>query len=76
MTPRAPRITGAQAVSALTREGWQVARQAGSHVHLKHPLKSARVTVPVHAGEILKPKTLASILEQAGLTVEEFRKLL
>jgi len=34
------------------------------------------VTVPVHAGEILYPKTLLSILEQAGLSVEEFRELL
>ena len=44
---------------------------------LKHPDKrGARVTVPVHAGETLFPKTLTSILEQAGMTVEEFRELL
>jgi len=29
-----------------------------------------RVTVGIHAGETLKPKTLHSILDQAGLTVE------
>jgi len=34
------------------------------------------VTVPVHAGAILKPKTLLSILDQAGITVEELRDLL
>jgi predicted RNA binding protein YcfA (HicA-like mRNA interferase family) len=31
------------------------------------------VVVPVHSGETLKPKTLASLLEQAGLSVDEFR---
>jgi len=34
------------------------------------------VTVPVHAGEILHPKTLLSILEQARITLDEFRDLL
>jgi len=34
------------------------------------------VTVPVHAGTILKPKTLQSILDQAGIDVEAFRSLL
>jgi len=44
---------------------------------LKHPDKPAsRVVVPMHAGETLYPKTLLSILEQAGMTVEAFRDLL
>jgi len=32
--------------------------------------------VPAHAGETLKPKTLAAILEQAGVTVDELRDTL
>lgn len=75
--PRAPRITGKQALQILVRDfGWYVARQAGSHVHLKHPDRHVRVTVPVHTGEILKPKTLASILDQAGIELVEFAKML
>jgi len=34
------------------------------------------VTVPVHAARDLKPGTLRSIIRQAGLTTEEFTKLL
>jgi predicted RNA binding protein YcfA (HicA-like mRNA interferase family) len=45
-------------------------------VHLTHPSKPGRVTVPVHAGETLQPWLLSSILRQAGLTVEDLRKLL
>ena len=75
--PRAPRITGREAQRVLVRDfGWYVARQAGSHVHLKHPDRPGRVTVAVHAGEILKPKTLATILDQAGIELDEFVKVL
>jgi predicted RNA binding protein YcfA (HicA-like mRNA interferase family) len=44
---------------------------------LKHPDKpGGRVTVPVHARETLYPKTLLAILEQAEMTVDEFRRLI
>jgi predicted RNA binding protein YcfA (HicA-like mRNA interferase family) len=74
---RSPRVTGDHAVRALLKAGWTEARRAGSHVILHHELGPGhRVTVPVHAGRILKPKTLASVLRQAGITIEEFRALL
>ena len=38
----------------------------GSHHMLKHTSKVGRVTVPVHK-EDLKPKTLHTILKQAGI---------
>ncbi|HEX6349358.1 MAG TPA: type II toxin-antitoxin system HicA family toxin [Candidatus Dormibacteraeota bacterium] len=74
--PRLPRITGADAVRALGKAGWSETRRRGSHVLLRHPSRPGRVTVPVHAGAILKPKTLLSILDQAGIRVEELRGLL
>jgi len=42
----------------------------GSHHYLEGP-KGNLVTVPVHAGNILKPKNLKSILKQAGITVDD-----
>jgi predicted RNA binding protein YcfA (HicA-like mRNA interferase family) len=70
-------VTGADTVRALRRAGWQLDRVRGSHYILVHPDRPGiTVTVPVHAGEILKPKTLRSILEQAGLTAEAFADLL
>ena len=30
----------------------------------------------MHAGKVVKPRTLSSVLSQAGLSVEEFRTLL
>jgi predicted RNA binding protein YcfA (HicA-like mRNA interferase family) len=55
----------------LNRLGWVVVVQRGSHAQLKHPDRSGRVTVPLHAGETIGPKLLRSILDQAGLTVDE-----
>ncbi len=71
---RAPRVTGFETLRALRRLGWQDDRQRGSHLSLKHPERPGRrVTVPLHLGAVLRPKTLASILEQAGVGVDEFR---
>jgi predicted RNA binding protein YcfA (HicA-like mRNA interferase family) len=76
MSQRLPRITAADFLRALLRDGWVEHRRVGSHVQVKHPKKPGRVTVARHAGVILKPKTLSKALEQAGLTVEELRALL
>lgn len=72
---RLPRVTGKEVVSALKRAGFVVIRIQGSH-HLRKPGSKSLVTVPVHSGEILKPKLLKNILEQAGLNVDEFKNLL
>jgi predicted RNA binding protein YcfA (HicA-like mRNA interferase family) len=74
--PRTPRITGREALRALQRLGWQVVTQRGSHAQLNHPGQSAKVTIPLHAGETLDPKLLASVLRQAGITVEQLRDVL
>jgi predicted RNA binding protein YcfA (HicA-like mRNA interferase family) len=44
---------------------------------LKHPDKPGRrVTVAMHSGRTILPKTLEKILEQAGLSDGQFRELL
>jgi predicted RNA binding protein YcfA (HicA-like mRNA interferase family) len=75
--PRAPRIASADLLRALHRVGWTLSRQSGSHVILVHPERAgARVVVPIHAGRILKPKTLAAILKSAQITGDELSNLL
>lgn len=61
-------VSGAEAIRALVRLGFTVARQEGSHVRLVRG--PARVTVPNHSA--LAPGTLKSILRQAGITAEDF----
>jgi len=73
---RLPRITGKEALRALRRAGFEQIRTHGSHFYLYHRGKDTLVTVPVHAGRTLAPKTLQSILKQARLTPEELAELL
>lgn len=74
--PRLPRVTTADLLRALRRAGWQERKARGGHAQLIHPDKSGRVTVAAHPGDIVPPKTLTSILGQAGLTADELRDLL
>ena len=74
--PPLPRVTGRGLVRALSRLGWVVVAQKGSHAHLKHPARGGRVTVPLHAGETIGPGLLRSILNQAGLTADDLRAVL
>ena len=74
--PKLPRITGKELLFALKSAGFVQIRVRGSHHYLLKPPDTNLVTVPVHPGEILPPKTLQSILQQAKLTVEELINLL
>lgn len=71
MTPKLPRLTAKELVSALKKLGFYEHHQKGSHLILKHPVKSCRVTVPMHSGKILKLGTLKSILEEADISVDD-----
>ena len=74
MSEALPVVSGQRLVKALERDGWQVARQRGSHVRLKHPDRRVSLTVPLHRE--LKRGTLAGILTDAGLDSERLRRLL
>ena len=75
MSPRLPRVTAKQVISVLEEIGFELARQSGSHKIYKDAT-GKRATVPFHAGKILHPKVLTSILADAELKVEEFIQLL
>jgi predicted RNA binding protein YcfA (HicA-like mRNA interferase family) len=74
--PRLPRISGGDLVRALKRGGWRQVRQRGSHIVLHHATRTGRLVVPVHRAAILKPKTLQSIIDAAGISPDELRRLL
>ena len=59
---------------ALTRLGFRVTRQTGSHrIYVND--KGCRVTLPYHARQILHPKLLTSILRDVGISADELRDL-
>jgi len=75
MSGKLPRVTAEEVIKVLQRVGFSLARQSGSHRIYKNR-EGKRVTVPYHAGKVLHPKVLKSILRDADLTVDEFKELL
>jgi predicted RNA binding protein YcfA (HicA-like mRNA interferase family) len=55
------------AIRMVESDGWLMVKQAGSHRQYKHPTKPGKVTIAGHPSVDLAPKTLKSILTQAGL---------
>ncbi len=73
MSPRYPRLTGKEILRTLQRMGIEVVRQRGSHVIVKSSEGKVSV-IPIHAGKIIEPGLLKSILRDLDITLDEFLK--
>lgn len=72
---RLPVVSGAAAVKALRRIGYEVDVQEGSHIILRHTMPPhRRLSVPNH--KELAKGTLRTLIREAGLTIDEFAALL
>jgi predicted RNA binding protein YcfA (HicA-like mRNA interferase family) len=69
-----PRVSGRECVKALRNAGFYFKRQEGSHIILRRDDPFAQVVVPDHRE--LDRGTVRAIIRQAGLSVDEFAKLL
>jgi predicted RNA binding protein YcfA (HicA-like mRNA interferase family) len=76
MAPKLPVVRAREVIRVAAKLGFVFDRQKGSHAVYRRASDGARVVIPVHPGKDLKPKTLAGILEDLGLTVEQFREML
>jgi predicted RNA binding protein YcfA (HicA-like mRNA interferase family) len=76
MSHQLPALKPKDVLRALNRAGFFVHHVTGSHYFFKHPGKpTLRVTLPWHNKD-LKRGTLASIIRQAGYTIDEFVEFL
>ena len=73
--PKIPPLGGHKLVGILERAGFKITRQKGSHVILINDRKM-RIVVPIHPGKDVKPGLTRAIMKEAGLSREEFLKLL
>ncbi len=73
---KVPSLSYQQIIRALQRDGWTVVRQRGSHIRLQKRVgdEVLKITVPAHRP--VKRTTLARILKEARLSVEDFTNLL
>jgi len=70
--PKLPHISGTQAIKALERLGFVAIRQSGSHIIMRKG--SVGCVVPNH--NEIKVGTLAGVLRQAGVSADEFLRVL
>lgn len=73
---RLPRdVSALDCIKALEKAGFEQKRQVGSHLTLRREDPYGMAVVPMHRKH-LSPGTLRSIIRQAGMSVEEFVRLL
>ena len=70
--PKLPGVPHLRAVKALRKIGYLVVRQGAKHVVLSNGLNT--VTVP--RNDPINAYTMGAIISDAGLTVDQFKKLL
>jgi predicted RNA binding protein YcfA (HicA-like mRNA interferase family) len=77
MIARLPSLKARDVMRALERAGFVCIRTKGSHRIFEHPEnRSHRTVVSDHRGKDVPRGTLHDIIEQAGLTVDQFIALL
>ncbi|MFH1032755.1 MAG: type II toxin-antitoxin system HicA family toxin [Chloroflexota bacterium] len=72
---RLPSLSGEKIIKALSKAGFEIDRQRGSHVHLKH-LDGRATVIPIHKGESIGRGLISKILRDTELSREDFLRLL
>lgn len=71
-----PVVSAGEVIQALNKKGFKKIRQSGSHIALQELEEGRTNTVIVPDHRELAKGTLRAIIRKAGLTVEDFLKLL
>lgn len=71
--PKLPGVNHLQAVRAFEKVGFVVARQ-GAHIVMKRAEDQRLLTIPRH--NPVNAITMGGLVRDAGLTIEQFKKLL
>ena len=76
MSQKLPVVQSKDLVRVAQKLGFVMDRQRGSHAVYYRDRDRARVVIPIHGGRDVPPGTLRDIIEDLGVTVDEFRALL
>jgi predicted RNA binding protein YcfA (HicA-like mRNA interferase family) len=76
VSPRLPVVEAKDLARVARKLGFELDRHKGSHAVFRRATDRARVVIPMHAGRPLRPKTLAGIIDDMKITVEQLRELL
>ena len=73
--PKLPVIKVQKLLKTLKKIGFVEYHRAGSHIQLRHS-DGRRVTLPFHKGKDIRRGTMRGILNDIGISVEDFIKVL
>jgi len=76
MSPFLPQVKAKDLVRIARQLGFELDRQRGSHAILYRQSDKARLVIPMHGGQDIKPKTLHGIIDDMRITPEQFKELL
>jgi len=73
--PKISPLSSRELIKILQKAGFRVIRQKGSHAIMMNDRK-VRIVIPIHPRKDVKPGLIRAIIKEAGLSREEFLKLL
>lgn len=77
MTSQFPDLNSKQLVKVVEKAGFKFVRQSGSsHAIYMRETDKKRTTIPIHGKKSLKRKTIKSICNDLGITIDELIDLL
>ncbi len=77
MTSQFPDLNSKQVVKVVEKAGFKFVRQSGSsHAIYMRETDKKRTTIPIHGKKSLKRKTIKSICNDLGITIDELINLL
>ncbi len=71
-----PAVAPRDVIRVAEKLGFGFDRQRGSHAVYIRATDQRRIVIPVHKGRDLKPGTLRGLIDDMGVSVEEFVTLL
>ena len=73
--PKIKPLSSQRLIKILEKIGFKIIRQKGSHVIMIND-RGTRIVIPVHPGKDVKPGLIRAIIKEAGLSREEFFRIL
>lgn len=76
MPDKLPQISGERMGRVLTKLGFVLVNQRGSHMKFVRGSGPSKETIMIYAHHTLKKGTLSSMIDQLDLTIEKLKSLL
>ena len=64
-------MSSKELLKILLSDGWYIVRQRGSHMMMRHPVKSTQLVIPMYSSKDLGKGLLHSILKRAQISLSD-----